>query len=98
MPQLETVAMTTWSPGFTRVTREPTASTTPAPSWPISEGAGHGIVPSRRLTSLWQTPAATTPHQHLVGPGIDHLDVVADLGTFTCEHDSTHEQDPTART
>src|SRR5690606_27859639 len=59
-PQLATVAMTTWSPGATRVTSEPTASTTPAPSCPISDGAGHGMVPSSKLTSLWQTPAAAT--------------------------------------
>src|SRR4051812_10466027 len=69
MPQLETVAMTTWSPGFTRVTSDPTASTTPAPSWPMSDGAGHGMVPSRRLTSLWQTPAATSRTSTSSGPG-----------------------------
>ena len=38
MPQLETVAITTWSPGFTRVTWSPTASTMPAPSWPPQSG------------------------------------------------------------
>ena len=69
MPQLETVAMTTWSPGFTRVTSDPTASTTPAPSWPMSDGAGHGMVPSSRLTSLWQTPAAASRTSTSSGPG-----------------------------
>src|SRR5262249_26567235 len=43
--------------------------TTPAPSWPISEGAGHGMVPSRRLTSLWHTPAAASRTSTSLGPG-----------------------------
>src|SRR5579862_9302916 len=38
-PQLAKVAMTTWSPGFTDETSEPTEATMPAPSWPSTEGA-----------------------------------------------------------
>ena len=49
--------------------RDPTASTIPAPSWPITDGAGHGMVPSSRLTSLWQTPAATIRTSTSSGPG-----------------------------
>src|SRR5450755_4250569 len=40
-PQLARVAITTWSPGLTEVTSEPTDSTTPAPSWPSTAGAGN---------------------------------------------------------
>src|SRR3954454_2867103 len=57
-PQLPRVVRTTWSPTFTLVTASPTASTTPAPSWPRTTGVGNGIVPSITLTSLWQRPAA----------------------------------------
>src|SRR5690606_2677206 len=32
----------TWSPGATLVTADPTASTTPAPSWPSTTGSGTG--------------------------------------------------------
>jgi hypothetical protein len=32
-------SVTTWSPGATEVTPSPTASTTPAPSWPSTHGA-----------------------------------------------------------
>ena len=69
MPQLATVPMTMWSPALTRVTWLPTASTTPAPSWPMTDGAGHGIVPSTTLMSLWQTPAAATRTRTSLGPG-----------------------------
>ena len=36
----------------------PTASTTPAPSWPIAIGVGRGHSPSRTWRSEWQTPDA----------------------------------------
>ena len=58
VPQLARVAMTTWSPGLTERTSEPTASTTPAPSWPRTDGDFHGMVPLITDRSLWQTPAA----------------------------------------
>jgi hypothetical protein len=57
MPQLPSVVSTTWSPGLTLVTAEPTASTTPAPSWPSTTGVGYGIVPLITDTSLWHSPA-----------------------------------------
>src|SRR5579872_905994 len=68
-PQLARVAITTWSPGFTERTRLPTASTTPAPSWPRTDGAFHGMVPSRTDRSEWHTPAAATLTFTSVGPG-----------------------------
>ncbi len=58
-PQFARVVTTTWSPGRTVVTSEPTASTTPAPSWPMTTGVGNGMVPSSTDWSLWHTPAAT---------------------------------------
>ena len=96
MPQLETVAMTTWSPAFTRVTSEPTASTMPAPSWPISDGAGHGMVPSSRLTSLWHTPAATSRTSTSSGPGSITSTSLRTSAPSPCEHDSTHGPHPIA--
>ena len=39
-PQLGIHDRMAWSPGFTRVTLGPTASTTPAPSWPSTAGSG----------------------------------------------------------
>ena len=51
----------TRSPGATCVTRSPTASTTPAPSWPSTIGQRPcPSAPSARCTSEWQTPAAAT--------------------------------------
>ena len=46
----------TWSPAATRVTPGPTASTTPAPSWPSTAGHGVSAVPSTAFWSEWQTP------------------------------------------
>src|SRR5439155_25046056 len=37
--------MITWSPGATLVTPSPTATTSPAPSWPSTAGIPTGIVP-----------------------------------------------------
>ena len=39
-PQLGRKFKITWSPGFDIVTPGPTASTTPAPSWPSTIGSG----------------------------------------------------------
>ena len=61
--------MTTWSPGLTERTSLPTASTTPAPSWPSTDGAFHGMVPLMTDRSLWQTPAAPMATRTSVGPG-----------------------------
>ena len=61
--------MTTWSPGFTDRTSLPTASTTPAPSWPRTDGAFHGMVPLMTDRSEWQTPAAPMATRTSVGPG-----------------------------
>ena len=69
VPQLARVAMTTWSPTFTDVTSEPTDSTTPAPSWPRTDGAFHGMVPLITDRSLWHTPAAPMATRTSLGPG-----------------------------
>ena len=41
----------------------------PAPSWPSTDGAFHGMVPSMTDRSEWQTPAATIFTFTWVGPG-----------------------------
>ena len=69
MPQLARVETTTWSPGFTMVTADPTSSTTPAPSCPSTDGEGQGMVPSTTLRSLWHTPAAAVRTTTSVAPG-----------------------------
>ncbi len=69
IPQLAMVDTTTWSPGRTSVTDEPTSSTTPAPSWPMAAGAGQGIVPSSTDRSVWHRPAATMRTTTSRGPG-----------------------------
>src|SRR5438034_666895 len=45
-------------PGLTRWTPAPTASTTPAPSWPSTQGSGMGRSPVMACRSLWHTPLA----------------------------------------
>src|SRR5215472_1210400 len=57
-PQNADRQVTTWSPGRTYVTSEPTASTTPADSWPMTRGVVAGYLPSMKWRSLWQRPAA----------------------------------------
>ena len=52
--------MTTWSPGSSWVTPEPTASTTPEPSSPRTMGIGMPVCePSYACRQLWHTPLAT---------------------------------------
>ena len=48
----------TWSPSSMVETPEPTASTTPAPSWPSTTGSGFEVAPVITFQSLWQTPLA----------------------------------------
>src|SRR5918997_6209104 len=69
MPQLASVLSTTCCPGLTELTPGPTSATMPAPSWPSTEGDGHGMVPSSTLTSLWQRPAFVTWTLTSPGPG-----------------------------
>src|SRR5437870_12719177 len=57
-PQNGTQLRTTWSFGLTRWTPAPTASTTPAPSWPSTQGSGIGRSPVMACRSLWHTPLA----------------------------------------
>src|SRR5277367_2542395 len=61
LPQKPERQATTWSPGLTVVTSAPTASTTPAPSWPstIGRSSGNRPIPSTTCRSLWHTPVAT---------------------------------------
>src|SRR3954466_13217370 len=68
-PQLPRVDRTTWSPSLTVVTEGPTASTTPAPSWPSTTGVGNGIVPLMTDRSLWHSPAASMRTATSPGPG-----------------------------
>src|SRR5690349_3830675 len=49
----------TWSPGFTEVTPAPTSRTSPAPSWPSTEGKMPSLSkPSSVYASVWQMPVA----------------------------------------
>ena len=50
-------------------TPAPTASTTPAPSWPSTTGVGNGIVPSITDTSEWHSPARSMRTTTSPGPG-----------------------------
>ena len=59
----------TWSPGLTWVTSAPTASTTPAASWPGTVGVSWLYLPSMKWRSLWQSPAATVRTSTSRGPG-----------------------------
>ena len=52
-------ASSTWSPLCTEPTRDPTSSTMPAPSWPITHGNGNGKFPFWTATSEWHSPEAT---------------------------------------
>src|ERR1700693_227731 len=53
--------VTTWSPIAISLTPSPTASTTPAPSWPRTVGAyPDGSDPEAEYMSVWQTPQATS--------------------------------------
>ena len=49
---------TTWSPAFTRVTPGPTASITPAPSWPPTIGSRPVLSPVWMCSSEWHRPDA----------------------------------------
>ena len=51
-------ARATGCPTCRSVTPGPTASMTPAPSWPMTTGTGRGQSPSRTCRSEWQTPDA----------------------------------------
>ena len=66
----------TWSPTATSVTPSPTASTTPAPSWPSTTGSGFGVAPVITFQSLWQTPLADDADGHLAGAGVGELDLL----------------------
>src|SRR5262245_60101099 len=60
MPHSGAKSVMTWSPGATSVTPSPTRSTTPAPSWPSTQGAYPlGSAPEAVYRSVWQTPHAT---------------------------------------
>src|SRR5262245_16698972 len=50
----------TWSPGLTAVTPGPGSTTTPAASWPGTNGSGMGQSPFMICQSLMHTPAALT--------------------------------------
>ena len=50
----------TWSPSASSVTPGPTATTTPAPSWPRISGGAKAMVPLVADRSLWHTPQAAS--------------------------------------
>ena len=58
IPQAGMNEQTTWSPTLTRVTSGPTASITPAPSWPPTIGSRPVESPVRRCSSEWHIPDA----------------------------------------
>src|SRR3990172_2577588 len=62
---------TTSSPGFTRATPGPTASTVPAPSEPITCGSARETpgIPARTKMSRWLSAAARTRTRTCPGPG-----------------------------
>lgn len=60
---------TTWSPGRTRVTFGPTASTTPAPSCPPTIGSLLQESPVRRCSSEWHIPEAANLMRTSPAPG-----------------------------
>ena len=58
VPQAGMNEHTTWSPAFTRVTPGPTASITPAPSWPPTIGSRPVLSPVWMCSSEWHRPDA----------------------------------------
>jgi hypothetical protein len=69
-PQPGMNCSTTWSPGATLLTADPTCSTMPAPSCPPANGSFiAGMSPVTRWSSEWQRPAATILMRTSVGPG-----------------------------
>ena len=69
VPQYIEVQATTWSPGWTEATLDPTASTIPAGSWPGTVGRGPAIDPFMKWRSLWQTPQAEVRRRTSLGAG-----------------------------
>ena len=79
MPQaVSSQTAPTLSPILTAVTADPTADTTPAPSWPgMKGGVGFtGQSPFTACRSVWQTPDAFTLMRMLVG-------VTSGMGTLS---------------
>ena len=69
---------TTSSPGFTEVTPSPTASTTPAPSWPSTDGRRPLPLAADRVQLRAADPDRRHPHEHVAGSGLLEVDL-ADL-------------------
>ena len=82
-PQYGSHVRITWSPGATFVTPAPTASTTPAPSWPKMAGSGQGNEPSMVCRSEWQTPlaASRTATSPARGPSISTSSIASGAPT-----------------
>src|SRR3990167_3959524 len=68
-PQLGTNSRMTWSPGSRSITPSPSASTTPAASWPSTMGVRRGRSPLMMERSEWHSPAAATRTSTSPGPG-----------------------------
>ena len=67
---------TTWSPGATRVTPGPTASTTPAPSWPSTIGRRVRQVAGHVVQVAVAHAGGLHPDQDLPGAGLVQVDVL----------------------
>ena len=81
----------TWSPTATVVTPSPSASTTPAPSWPRTAGSGFGVAPVMTFQSLWQTPLADEAHAHLARARLGELDLLErQRAVDLAEHGGAH--------
>ena len=80
MPQWMSADSTTWSPTAHVVTSEPTAATTPAPSWPRIIGSGNGRAPVCTDTSLWHSPDALICTRTSLGPRSPRVTSTTSIG------------------
>ena len=74
-PQAGAHETTTRSPGRRSATPSPTASTTPAPSWPRIIGTGRVHSPRTTCRSEPHTPDGGHAHEHVAGAGLLDLDL-----------------------
>ena len=83
---------TTWSPTARSVTPGPSASTTPAASWPSTTGTDGGRSPVDQAQVAVAHPAVRDPNQDLTGMGLVDDDVVVHLqrGTGCLEDGGAH--------
>ena len=68
--------ITTWSPGATLRTAEPTASTMPPPSWPNTAGYGVWIIAVASVQVGLAHAACHDADEHLVGARVGQLELL----------------------